>query len=589
MKKTYLFILFLLSAAGAFAGERSDAQMRSIAAARLNAAAGVRASSGRDVAGRLLLRVADDPAYSVFAPDEGAGFVVVAKSTKADPVIGYSDGKFDKDNLPPAMRWYLGEVSRNLQDIESGRRQAPRRSATFTPVEPFVTTKWSQEYPFDRKTPNNYPAGCIATAMAQCMNYCQYPPSVDFEGRYTVTSPQGKTTKSENKTEHVSSTYNWPYKDTYKSFGRYGDNIDVLLRDCGYATYMEYTSEGSGTTVYFVGLALTRVFQYPEECIKFYDYSYFGGDQEDWNQIIYDELAVRSPIVYGAADPTVGGHAFVFSGVDEDGMVYVNWGWRGVSDGFYAIELLDPMTNTGQDHYTEIHGMVTGFRATPLPTDKRQTYIWSYSGKPYTFRWGVEKDDDEVEHHTLYCDLPYGFLNFSPSGFQGVFGLFAQDLTDNTTWVIADDLQDSATIPSGYGYGGNSASYKDFYFYYFIDGEKGLKPGHTYRIAFGSKDDREGVWRSILCHGGEVAYDITYTGDPATSTISEVRTPMPVLDGIYAVRQEAAKVSDNITRVYDTAGRLVYTAPTRQFNLWDVPARGILVVKQGNQARKVVR
>ena len=86
-----------------------------------------------------------------------------------------------------------------------------------------------------------------------------------------------------------------------------------------------------------------------------------------------------------------------------------------------------------------------------------------------------------------------------------------------------------------------------------------------------------------------MAYDITYTGDPATSTISEVRTPMPVLDGIYAVRQEAAKVSDNITRVYDTAGRLVYTAPTRQFNLWDVPARGILVVKQGEQSRKVVR
>lgn len=39
----------------------------------------------------------------------------------------------------------------------------------------------------------------------------------------------------------------------------------------------------------------------------------------------------------------------------------------------------------------------------------------------------------------------------------------------------------------------------------------------------------------------------------------------------------------------DTAGRLIYTAPTRKFNLWDVNAHGILVIKQGNQVRKVVR
>jgi hypothetical protein len=48
-------------------------------------------------------------------------------------------------------------------------------------------------------------------------------------------------------------------------------------------------------------------------------------------------------------------------------------------------------------------------------------------------------------------------------------------------------------------------------------------------------------------------------------------------------------MDDGITRVYDMQGRLVHTAPTATFNLWKVPARGVLVVKQGNTVRKVAR
>ncbi|MBQ2186610.1 MAG: hypothetical protein II402_07850, partial [Bacteroidaceae bacterium] len=137
-----------------------------------------------------------------------------------------------------------------------------------------------------------------------------------------------------------------------------------------------------------------------------------------------------------------------------------------------------------------------------------------------------------------------------------------------------------------------SAEYKEFYFYYFIDGEKGLKPGHTYRMSFGTKDDREGTWHSILCHGGELAYDITYTGDPATCVISEEKTQVPILTSIHDVHPDNAAgdmSSDIFTRVYNTSGRLVYIVPTSQFNLWDIPAHGVLIVKQGKNVRKVVR
>jgi hypothetical protein len=163
-------------------------------------------------------------------------------------------------------------------------------------------------------------------------------------------------------------------------------------------------------------------------------------------------------------------------------------------------------------------------------------------------------------------------------------------LTDGTDWEIAPDLQDRDTIPAGYGYASSSDDYKDFAFYYYIDGDKGLKPGHKYHLSFGTKDDREGSWHSILCIGGELGYELTYTGDIATSTIVPEKKPAPVLTAIHDIKtSNVTPADDGITRVFDTAGRLIYTAPTQKFNLWDVNAHGILVIKQGNQVRKVVR
>lgn len=554
---TILTLALLLAGNSVMAAERTISEMRSIAAAKLTRTATVKGQRTTKVQPASLQCVKESQTYAVFTPAEGQeGFVIVAKSDLVEPVIGYSTEQFDANNMPDGLQWYLRTVSRNLAAVETGAIQAPRlTSATYTPVENFVTTKWDQAYPYDRKTPNNFPSGCGATAIAQCMNYCQYPPSAEFDAVYYVTTVVGKKENTERKTEHVSTTYTWPYKDTYKSYGKYGDNIDELMRDCGYAMVMNYSKNGSGTSGFMPAMAFANYFSYPEESIKYYSRDYFTGTNDEWNQIIYDELALLCPIVYGGSDPTFGGHAFVFSGVDADGLVYVNWGWSGAANGFYVIELMNPYVSGEQNQFSENQHMCVGIRKDPLPTDAIRSRIWGYSGDPYTFRFGTEKDDNEVEHVTLYADLPYGFLNLCPSGFQGVFGLFAQDLTDGSSWVIAEDLQDRDTIPSGYGYCGSSQQYKDFYFYYFVDGEKGLKPGHSYRISFGTKDDREGEWHSILCVGGELAYDITYTGDPETSTVDPEIKSTPILSAIHAPLLPAAQPTNKLSGWFDLSGR----------------------------------
>ena len=588
MTKRYFFALLILTAVlPAMAEERSLQEMQAIAASKLYSQMNVKGKRATASQANRVQCVADEQAYSIFTPTDGEGFVIVAKSDKVEPIWGYSTEPFSATNMPDGLRWFLKEMSAEIAEAETA--EAPRgqllTTATYTPVSNFVKTKWDQGYPYSKSTPNSYPSGCVATAMAQCMNYCQWPNSASFEATYYVTKISGEEENTEEYTATVNSTYTWPYADTYKSSGKVPDNIDILLRDCGYASYMNYSVYGSGTVCLAAGIGLIQAFQYPEESIKYLDYS-LCASHDEWAQLIYDELAAKSPIIYGAVDDNAGGHAFVLSGIDKDGLVYINWGWSGSANGYYAINNLKPR-NTGYN-FSSYPEMIYGIRTTPLATDHIETRIQSYSGKPYTFRWGTAEDAKNVQHPTLYADLPYGFLNYSPTDFKGTLGLFAQDLTDGTSWVIAPELQDEAEIPAGMGSFGDTEEWEIFYYYYFIDGENGLKPGHTYRMSFGGYDPRDGVWRSILCEGGGVAYDVTYTGDIATSTVNPTRQPVPIVDAIAA---PMAKTLDNdgLTRVYDLQGRLLYTAPTASFNLWDVPAHGVLVIKEGDKTRKVAK
>ena len=554
MKVIILTLSMLLSATIMMAGNRPLAEMQAIAASKLNALAAERGQRKAPAKATELRCVADKEAYAVFSSDNTNGFVIVAKSTKVDPLIGYSSEPFETENMPANMQWYLEEVSHNIQAIEAGETHLSR-AATYTAVKNFVTTKWDQSVaPYNLLTPNNYPAGCVATALAQCLNYCQYPPSAEFDASYSVTTGD----KRESYNAHVSTTYTWPYSNTYKGKNP-EDNIAQLLLDCGYATYMNYASEGSGSTIAYAGIALTQIFGYPEACVKYYNKSHYDKRLDEWKQIIYDELALRSPVIYGAHSVEYGGHAFVLSGVDNNGLIYVNWGWGGSNNGYFNIDALVVKSML----FASNHRMITGIRVTPLDTDQVAPRIWLNSEEPFTLRWGRERDENRKFHNTLYIDMPDGFMNLSPCTFEGVFGLFAQDLTDGTTWVIAEDLQDPDTIHAGYGY---YPSGSDFYYYYFVDGDNGLKEGHTYRISFGSKDNREGTWHSVICDElGEIGYDITYTGTASTCTVSESPTPVPVVTDVTGINDIIATDRTD-QNWYDLHGRRL-AAPQKGINI----------------------
>ena len=100
MRKAFYAIVLSLAAIGLHAAERTEAEIRAIAYAKLNQTSYVKGLNVTSQRPLTIQRLVDEKAYCIYAPSEGEGFVIVSKSDLTDPIIGYSDSRFDVNNLP---------------------------------------------------------------------------------------------------------------------------------------------------------------------------------------------------------------------------------------------------------------------------------------------------------------------------------------------------------------------------------------------------------------------------------------------------------------------------------------------------------
>ena len=131
------------------------------------------------------------------------GFVIVSANDVAHPVIGYN---FDRPwptegNIPPQITDYLDDLAGQIESASQNQpdqatktewqellainlNNPPQPKGDRTEVGPLLTTTWDQgQYynamcPEDAAGPDGHVVtGCVATAMAQIINYHQYPTS----------------------------------------------------------------------------------------------------------------------------------------------------------------------------------------------------------------------------------------------------------------------------------------------------------------------------------------------------------------------------------------------------------------------------
>ena len=369
MKRNIIYLVLLLSCISLFATERTEEQMRDAAISVLSK--NIRSNRAGGISSELML-MKRMPKLSVYGYADG-GFAVISVDDRYSEVIGYSDTQYSDSVMPCGFKWWIEAVNAAMSiegNVSAFGRYAKRRGAN-SKVEPMIKTRWGQDNPYNRFcTHDGYKllTGCVATSMAQIMNYHHYPDKGTGSHSYSINyNNWGTVTYSSNFEDHI---YDWgnmldDYIYGYNDIQ--ADAVALLMKDCGVSVNMQYTTYNSGAYQYDMLQALKNYFSYSQD--TYYQYRY-GVTRDAWMEKVYSELDNGHPIAYrGNAGDGNGGHAFVLDGYDEDGNVHVNWGWSGDGDGFFDIDALNP---SGYN-FSYDQAMVV-----PIPGDRKSSYDLIY-------------------------------------------------------------------------------------------------------------------------------------------------------------------------------------------------------------------
>ena len=314
--------------------------------------------SGRSQSMRMAKRqalpvqvAADATAYYVFNVGTDNGFVIVSGSDLAPKVLGYAmQGSFRQEDIPANMQAWLDGYTEQIAYLErtGGKYEAPRLALSGEPIDKLLKTTWGQGSPYNNSCPmdpvknSRSVTGCAATALAQVMNYHQYPTD-------TIAPIPGYTTYTRGIEMPAtdSTAIDWSkMRNNYSGFPTNAQKkaVATLMLLCGQALEMDYTSEGSGANDILAVRALRQYFGYDKTVRALYRNNF---STLAWESLIYEELAAGRPVLYGGQSMG-GGHAFVIDGYDGEGLFHVNWGWNGQDDNFFRLSVLNPY-NTSAD------------------------------------------------------------------------------------------------------------------------------------------------------------------------------------------------------------------------------------------------
>lgn len=287
--------------------------------------------------------VTETPAVYVFANGGNGGFWVVSADDSAIPLLGYSDrSSFDKSDIPPAMKeWLNGYALEIASSVSDGPVKIALTSepTDHQPIEPMVTTRWNQSAPFNDRCPMLYNrrsvTGCLATAEAQILNYHKYP-----EAGSGVVSYNWKTGGRNITVDLDTVPLRWAdMADVYNESSNPQSKLAVadLMYACGVVSSMDYSPSSSGATSLAGAQGMYGYMGCSEAAVVLR--SWFNPD--DWDQYVYNYLAEKGPLLY-CGQSAAGGHAFVCDGYMSDGYYHFNWGWGGMSDGYFQLSALNP-------------------------------------------------------------------------------------------------------------------------------------------------------------------------------------------------------------------------------------------------------
>lgn len=311
-------------------------------AAKMKAAAflqqKIAATSGRRAPQNLSLTSSEEEgsAYYVFK-NGNKGFAIVAGDDRFGDVIGYSEeNTFDEANMPEALRLTLQDYAAAVKFAQENNieiQRAPRK-ATRNNVTEFVKFRWNQSEPYSNMCPSDGTAsghcstGCMAVTTAMIVAHYKYPETLP-----------GHTNSSNNlRSEAYAYDYS-RFSTSYSSYSSVGEMPQFMYHIANLLD-TKYDPDGSGATESRFVPTFIDYLGYNKN-IKAITRDAYSA--EDWEEIIYNELAAGRPVNFLGSHPDLGGHSYLADGYRaSDGFFHILWGWGSTCVGYFDMNVLNP-------------------------------------------------------------------------------------------------------------------------------------------------------------------------------------------------------------------------------------------------------
>ena len=444
------------------------------------------------------------PTVYLFQNKVAGNYMVVSADDIAPALLGYGDNL--SQTMNPTMKWWMEEYGRQIQWARNeGAASTPKSKAnaqsTLSSISPMTTTRWNQDAPFNNDCPEiggeRAVTGCVATALAQVMKYHNWPAKGTGSNTYTPSSMSNSLTVDFGNT-----TYDWANMvNVYdaSSTTAQKEAVATLMYSCGVAVNMDYTASESSATSFAAAQAMVNYFNY-DKGITFYSRNYYSIN--DWNNLVYNQLKNYGPVQY-SGQSNDGGHSFVCDGYSEDGYFHINWGWGGMSDGYFLLTALNPTTQgiggstSGYNFDQDIIGNVK-----PASDSSTSTIVPNFAAQAFEVGSSTASLGSEVS-------FTGPIYSFSLANVSGRFGLKITDGKGNVTYAEGSPF---SNMQPEYGVEGYSVTLPSN----LSDGSYKVSPVVT------SSTSSESSWLDIpVLVGAENTTSMTVSAGVATFTTQE--------------------------------------------------------------------
>ncbi len=278
----------------------------------------------------------------------GGGYILTAVSKEVTPVKAYGLNA-DFDTLPgPYRDFLLLEAEHNARAVSAASRSASvdgpshrqwdfllnfasyRSTATYSPDTHLLTTRWNQDFPYNKYLPEvvgeKVMAGCVGIAMAQVMKYHGHPARGSGVSTYTWNGQILKTV--------LFRPYNWTNMPDRVDTGEPEYKVDEvarLVRDLGIVNHTSFDPVSSGALVRLQVLAENFGYAANIKTMRTWqvtDLLFFNTLRNEIDEL--RPLLLEFP-----------GHLAVADGYRSDPSgtnIHVNFGWGGHEDDYYYLD-----------------------------------------------------------------------------------------------------------------------------------------------------------------------------------------------------------------------------------------------------------